>query len=231
MVYRALARGRGIFRRKLEKCIISAFSSGQFSSIRGESPIRPDRGASQYYIMMIVNVIDCYFSLLSGDGANVLRGLYGNVLVIGAWHDDDQASNAGAAYVYEWLGSSVGWSLVQGGHLLASDGDVEDRFGERIAFNGKHLAVAAAGDDDMGNKAGAMYMFTISSPPPPPLPPQAPIPGTYGPTTLSGVTAFYGSSCANNGKGALNTPETLPLFLTLCPAPHFLPLLSPFGPC
>eukprot|EP00976_Prorocentrum_cordatum_P106455 1194453-Prorocentrum_minimum.AAC.1 len=26
------------------------------------------------------------------------------------------------------------------------------------------------------------------------------------------ITSFYGSSCANNGKGALNTPETLPLF-------------------
>eukprot|EP00959_Pyramimonas_sp_CCMP1952_P121706 2544710-Pyramimonas_sp.AAC.1 len=24
------------------------------------------------------------------------------------------------------------------------------------------------------------------------------------------ATSFYGSSCANNGKGALNTPETLP---------------------
>ena len=24
------------------------------------------------------------------------------------------------------------------------------------------------------------------------------------------ITSFYGSSCANNGKGALNTPEALP---------------------
>ena len=24
------------------------------------------------------------------------------------------------------------------------------------------------------------------------------------------ITLFYGSSCANNGKGALDTPETLP---------------------
>eukprot|EP00959_Pyramimonas_sp_CCMP1952_P373308 7817795-Pyramimonas_sp.AAC.1 len=27
------------------------------------------------------------------------------------------------------------------------------------------------------------------------------------------ITSFYGSSCANNGKGALNTPETLPTTL------------------
>eukprot|EP00976_Prorocentrum_cordatum_P058752 1173630-Prorocentrum_minimum.AAC.1 len=29
-------------------------------------------------------------------------------------------------------------------------------------------------------------------------------------TTLYNITSFYGSSCANNGKGALNTPKTLP---------------------
>ena len=28
------------------------------------------------------------------------------------------------------------------------------------------------------------------------------------------ITSFYGSSCANNGKGALNTPETLPIDMT-----------------
>eukprot|EP00959_Pyramimonas_sp_CCMP1952_P438975 9190091-Pyramimonas_sp.AAC.2 len=28
------------------------------------------------------------------------------------------------------------------------------------------------------------------------------------------ITSFYGSSCANNGEGALNTPEPLPLFST-----------------
>eukprot|EP00959_Pyramimonas_sp_CCMP1952_P287774 6018298-Pyramimonas_sp.AAC.1 len=30
-------------------------------------------------------------------------------------------------------------------------------------------------------------------------------------------TSFYGSSCANDGKDALNTPETLPLFSPPCP--------------
>eukprot|EP00976_Prorocentrum_cordatum_P081227 1184303-Prorocentrum_minimum.AAC.1 len=28
------------------------------------------------------------------------------------------------------------------------------------------------------------------------------------------ISSFYGSSCANNSKGALNTPETLPLLST-----------------
>eukprot|EP00976_Prorocentrum_cordatum_P093531 1189411-Prorocentrum_minimum.AAC.1 len=40
------------------------------------------------------------------------------------------------------------------------------------------------------------------------------------------ITSFYGSSCANNGKDALNTPKTLPLFSTRVEFPTSLP----FGP-
>eukprot|EP00959_Pyramimonas_sp_CCMP1952_P403387 8452238-Pyramimonas_sp.AAC.1 len=36
------------------------------------------------------------------------------------------------------------------------------------------------------------------------------------------ITSFYGSSCANNnGKGALNTPENLPLFSPCVRFPTF----------
>eukprot|EP00959_Pyramimonas_sp_CCMP1952_P158360 3311837-Pyramimonas_sp.AAC.1 len=45
------------------------------------------------------------------------------------------------------------------------------------------------------------------------------------------TTSCYGSSCANNGKGALNTPETLPLFSPPCPVPRWGSRYSPlFGP-
>eukprot|EP00976_Prorocentrum_cordatum_P060967 1176112-Prorocentrum_minimum.AAC.1 len=33
------------------------------------------------------------------------------------------------------------------------------------------------------------------------------------------ITSFYGSSCANNGKDALNTPEALPSSSSSCPFP------------
>eukprot|EP00959_Pyramimonas_sp_CCMP1952_P164098 3430859-Pyramimonas_sp.AAC.2 len=47
--------------------------------------------------------------------------------------------------------------------------------------------------------------------------------------TITTIASFYGSSCANHGKGALNTPSFPSPFLTLCPAPHFLPLVSPWA--
>eukprot|EP00976_Prorocentrum_cordatum_P093753 1189521-Prorocentrum_minimum.AAC.2 len=39
---------------------------------------------------------------------------------------------------------------------------------------------------------------------------------------LNDITSFYGSSCANNSKGALNTPETLPLRVSQCVPGHQL---------
>eukprot|EP00959_Pyramimonas_sp_CCMP1952_P056121 1172106-Pyramimonas_sp.AAC.1 len=35
----------------------------------------------------------------------------------------------------------------------------------------------------------------------------------YSTLTLHNITSFYGSSCANNGKGALNTTDTLILLI------------------
>eukprot|EP00976_Prorocentrum_cordatum_P073581 1181167-Prorocentrum_minimum.AAC.4 len=49
------------------------------------------------------------------------------------------------------------------------------------------------------------------------------------PLNVKNITSFYGSSCANTGKDALNTPESLPPFSPPCPVPHFLPLLSPLA--
>eukprot|EP00959_Pyramimonas_sp_CCMP1952_P256598 5360229-Pyramimonas_sp.AAC.1 len=46
----------------------------------------------------------------------------------------------------------------------------------------------------------------------------------------SDITLFHGSSCANNGKDALNTPIFPSPFLNPCPVPHFHPLLSPLAP-
>eukprot|EP00976_Prorocentrum_cordatum_P106419 1194445-Prorocentrum_minimum.AAC.2 len=44
------------------------------------------------------------------------------------------------------------------------------------------------------------------------------------------TTSFYGSSCANNGKGALNTPETLPLLSPCCVQFPTFSHCSPLGP-
>eukprot|EP00959_Pyramimonas_sp_CCMP1952_P394328 8262563-Pyramimonas_sp.AAC.1 len=62
----------------------------------------------------------------------------------------------------------------------------------------------------------------LPRPIPSPLAPLARAPGN--------ITSSFGSSCANNGKGALNTHPSPSPFLTLRPVPRFLPPLSHFRP-
>eukprot|EP00959_Pyramimonas_sp_CCMP1952_P192399 4023121-Pyramimonas_sp.AAC.1 len=53
------------------------------------------------------------------------------------------------------------------------------------------------------------------------LPAARPSQGPKSGDLYSNTTLFYGSSCANIGKGALSTPETLPLFSPCVKFPTF----------
>jgi hypothetical protein len=65
----------------------------------------------------------------------------GDVMVVGAWRDNDNGMWAGAAYVYRWDGQAWGFEA----KLLASDGEADDGFGAAVAIDGEKLAVGADG--------------------------------------------------------------------------------------
>ena len=81
---------------------------------------------------------------LSGD-----RGL------VGAFRDDDNGTDSGSAYVYEFDGTD--WS--ETGKLLATDGASGDEFGGALSLSGDRALIGAAFDDDNGNDSGAAYVF------------------------------------------------------------------------
>ncbi len=84
-------------------------------------------------------------------GSRILAGAYGN---------DSPTLNCGAAYVFE-LGES-GWAQVA--KLTAADADVADWFGLAVALSpdGEAL-VGAPNDDQLGENAGAAYVFRAAS--------------------------------------------------------------------
>lgn len=92
------------------------------------------------------SVSDIFGRAISADAARML---------VGANHDDEADTNAGAAYVFRREGP--GW--VQEAKLLASDPAREDRFGVSVALDGDVALIGAYRHDHAGSDAGAAYVF------------------------------------------------------------------------
>jgi endonuclease/exonuclease/phosphatase family metal-dependent hydrolase len=98
--------------------------------------------------------------LLASDGASnnyfgFSVAVSGDVAVVGAYGDDDQGTNSGAAYVFRFDGST--WR--QEAKLTASDGASLDYFGFSVAVSGDVVVVGAYRDDDQGTDSGSAYVY------------------------------------------------------------------------
>jgi hypothetical protein len=98
--------------------------------------------------------------LTASDGAANDRfgrsvAISGEVIVAGAYLDDDQGDASGSAYVFgRDQGGADNWGQVA--KLTASDGAANDYFGTAVAINSDTVVVGADGDD---SDQGAAYVF------------------------------------------------------------------------
>ena len=90
-----------------------------------------------------------------GDWFGVAASLDGERAVVGANLHDGVGSASGAAYVFEFDGTS--WGEVA--RLTASDAASDDRFGGAISLDGDRVLIGARGDADEGSDTGAAYIF------------------------------------------------------------------------
>ncbi|WP_395377132.1 choice-of-anchor D domain-containing protein [Marinicella sp. W31] len=81
--------------------------------------------------------------------------LWGDRALIGAEGDDENTSNSGAAFIFDFDGSS--WS--ESAKLKASNGASGDRFSSSVSLWGDRALIAAEGDDENGRNSGAAYIF------------------------------------------------------------------------
>jgi RHS repeat-associated protein len=96
-----------------------------------------------------LNASDYFGFSVSLDGNTAVSGAYG----------DDQAADAGAAYVFRYSGTS--WSLEQ--KLTAGDAAASDAFGRSVAISGDKVVVSAPMDDyDSKSNVGSAYVFSRS---------------------------------------------------------------------
>ena len=115
----------------------------------------------------------------------------GTTCIVGAPHDDDNAGNSGASYVYEFI--SGAWQETK---LIASDGTASDRFGKSVSISddGTTALVGAFYDDDNGFASGSAYIYEL-------------IDGTWQETKLLAndgeENAYFGDSVSISGDGTI----------------------------
>ena len=78
-----------------------------------------------------------------------------NIIAIGAPRCDKVERDAGCVFIFER--SDDQWRL--SARLVAPDAETSDYFGSSLALKGNHLAVGAWGDDDHGEKTGAVWCY------------------------------------------------------------------------
>ena len=80
----------------------------------------------------------------------------GNVIVAGAQGDDNEGSNAGAAYVFRYNGNLwIQEQKLTGGDLAAPS----EAFGISVAVSGNVIIVGSYWDNDNGGSSGSAYIF------------------------------------------------------------------------
>ncbi len=91
-------------------------------------------------------------------------GVSGDVIVVGAFQDDDGGSNSGSAYIFERDDAGTpddptddAWN--QTAKLVANDASSQARFGQAVDADGDNVVIAAPRDGG-ANVMGAAYVFT-----------------------------------------------------------------------
>ena len=83
--------------------------------------------------------------------------LSGDRVLVGAHYDDDNGTDSGSAYVFEF--GNGNWS--QTDKLMAADGVFEDYFGESVSLSGDRALIGVPLDDDRGDDSGSASIFLL----------------------------------------------------------------------
>ena len=91
----------------------------------------------------------------ANDEFGISVALYDDRLVAGSHYDDDNGTDAGAAYVYERCMRE--WYQIT--KLVASNGQSQDRLGISVDIYDESIILGALNQDESGSNAGAAYIY------------------------------------------------------------------------
>ncbi len=96
---------------------------------------------------------------VGGDKFGYAVAVDGDTAVIGAYQDNGEGADSGAAYVF--TRNEGVWT--QAAKLTAFDGEAYDNFGISVAVDGDTVVVGAPGNDGDGADSGSVYVFVKPS--------------------------------------------------------------------
>lgn len=108
------------------------------------------------WTQMVKYVADANSNSTDSDRFGSAVAVSGTTAVVGAFWDDGEKINGGAAYIY--TRNASGWG--SGTKIFAPDGATEeDRFGISVDVSGNTMIVGAYFDSDSGLWSGSAYIF------------------------------------------------------------------------
>jgi len=140
---------------------ISTAISGDYAIIgaHGDDDKATDSGAAYVYYRNGTKWTPTAKLVDSAGAASDLLGyavsISGDFVIVGAYLDDQSATNQGSAIIYKNNGKSFSQEV----KLLANDPAASDYFGRSVSISGNTAIVGAYGDDDNGAGSGSAYIF------------------------------------------------------------------------
>jgi len=95
----------------------------------------------------------------SNDHFGVSISISGDTAIVGSYHDDDNVSWSGSAYIFSRdQGGADNWGEVK--KIITSHGAYSDMFGRSVSISGDTAIVGARYDSDNGYYFGSAYIFS-----------------------------------------------------------------------
>jgi hypothetical protein len=91
----------------------------------------------------------------AGDLFGLSIDLKANRCLIGAHSDDENGTNSGAAYVFDFDGNH--W--IKTTKIMPTDANIEDAFGYSVSLDGNRALIGAYLNDEVANNTGAAYIY------------------------------------------------------------------------
>lgn len=136
-----------------DRIIVGSYADDDFGSTSGSAYLYNYVGDT-WVESQKINASDA----TAGDFFGFSTSISGDKAIIGASNNAANGTSSGAAYVFNYNGSS--WTETQ--KIVASDVTAGDKFGYSVSISGDNLIIGSYGNSDSGFESGSAYVFSFN---------------------------------------------------------------------